>query len=423
MPVKLPAAERASYMELSQQLMSQDMKLPRGGKAKIDSDRTIRLKEIMGSSKTPEEALVKRCSHFTLEDLGKSRENASQDCDAIVQVRMSQYKDCLAEFRTNLKHATLLKRECEDKDVHFEAWKRIVSSNAYGDLETSDVLLKMINAANEEYSVQHEKIFYRDPSSPEEVKAVNAQEGNNKAPRVPKTKATQKKRQKREDSDGLSDSSQLKDEKVKELRTLTGHLRNLAKELVSRIRALRFFKAVRAVQLWQSELPAGHGIPEPPVCSKCKTVARDPESIFILGVCGHTACAKCLASPERGGECVTVGCDASALDYQTHKAAELGQEDEKTRVGRHYGKKLEEVIDLIKNRISDDDQVLLFVQFDDLMEKVSTALKYHRIKHYAITESSRRHASAMMDSFQTDQDGDKRKVLILNLADESAAGA
>lgn len=474
-PIKLPAAERASYMELNQQLMSQDMKISRGGGGKIDSDRAKRLREIMGSSKSPEEALLKRCSHFTLEDLGKNRENASQDCDIIVQTRMGQYKATVSELKKHLKHATWLKSECTSEHEHFTKWKRSVSTNAFGDFETRDVLMKIIETAEKEYSKKDEDIFYRQPPTLEELQALKekkeaeeaGKEGGKKkagkggktkkasnTPEVISRKKSRKQGAAKADSDVNSDVSsvspagvaevEMKDtrpirletekEKIQALRSLTGHLRNLAKELVSRTRALRFFEVVRAVQLWQSELldkscrkkprlPAGRIVSQAPTCSRCKIVAQDPSAIAILGLCGHTACVSCIAAPERGGECVTVGCDAPAHSYHIHKAIELGQEDQEARVGRHDGKKMEDVMDLVKNKIPEQDQVLIFVQFNDLMVKVSAALDYHGIKHWALMENSRTLAYKRMEDFQINDGKDRKKVLVLNLADESAAGA
>lgn len=478
MPIKLPAAERASYMELNQQLMSQDMKLSRGGGAKIDSDRANRLMEIMGSSKSPEEALLKRCSHFTLEDLRKNRKNGSQDCDLIVQARSNQYEATVAALKVNLKHATWLKRECTKEHEHFRKWTRSVSANAFGDLDTSDVLMKLVRTAEKEYSKLHENIFYRQSPSVEDLsateskdeakdeakeklgeaapiskapskqKAVKAMKGVKAGRVLKKSKAPSKKGFRKQavvqagsDLDGDSSGVPLagitsieskntrpirletEPEKVKALRTLTGQLRNLAKELVSRTRALRFFEVVNAVQRWQTDLSAGRASSRAPTCSKCKSVAQDPSAIAILGLCGHTACESCLAAPERGGECVTIGCDAPAHNYHIQKAIELGQEDRKARVGRHDGEKMDDVMDLIENKIPKKDQVLVFLQFNDLMEKVSEALDHHGIKHWALTEGSRRHAYKVMEDFQINDTKDKKKVLILNVADESAAGA
>ncbi|KAI9780338.1 MAG: hypothetical protein M1839_006761 [Geoglossum umbratile] len=78
----------------------------------------------------------------------------------------------------------------------------------------------------------------------------------------------------------------------------------------------------------------------------------------------------------------------------------------------------------IKNDTAKYDQVLLFVQFVDLMEKVSTALDENRISHYALTKRLAKKAANMMRAFQETMDSrTKRKVLVLNVADESASGA
>ena len=477
-------------MELNQQLMSQDMKfLLRAGGARIDNDRAKRLREITGSSKSAEEALLKRCSHFTLEGVGENRENASQACDLIVQERTSQYNETVAELKKNLKHATWLKGECTKEHEHFTKWKRSVSTNAFGDLATRDVLMGIIETADNEYSKEDGDIFYRQPRTVEEIQAMKKDEEAKgqakgeakgeakeevkgeakdeakeeakektgkaakaaKAPKTPKVASRRKSKKEHAVQAGLAADGdngshietkdtrpirlQTEKEQVQALRTLTGHLRNLSKELVSRTRALTFLKVFRALQLWQSkplnensrmksEIPAGRVGSQAPTCSRCKSVAQDPSAIAILGLCGHTACASCIAAPERGGECVTVGCDAPALSYHIHKAIELGGEDEEAPVGRHDGKKIEDVMELIKNRIPKQDQVLVFVQFNDLMEKVSAVMDRHGIKHWAFTENSRRQAYKWLEDFQNNvKEKEKKKVLVLNLADESAAGA
>ena len=62
-------------------------------------------------------------------------------------------------------------------------------------------------------------------------------------------------------------------------------------------------------------------------------------------------------------------------------------------------KKLEEIIQLIKD-IPVEDQVLLFVQFDDLMDEISLALRDHAIPHYALTEKASKKAPEWMNEFQ-----------------------
>ena len=115
------------------------------------------------------------------------------------------------------------------------------------------------------------------------------------------------------------------------------------------------------------------------------------------------------------------GCNAAAQSHQVGNACELGEEDPVPGEGRQYGKKLEDVITLIKS-IPEDDQVLLFVQFDDLMEKIASALRYHKISHYAITEKSTRPAVSWVTDFQQNKTDKKKKVLVLNPAAEISSG-
>jgi SNF2 family DNA or RNA helicase len=118
------------------------------------------------------------------------------------------------------------------------------------------------------------------------------------------------------------------------------------------------------------------------------------------------------------------------------KADTLGVDDEaRDGRGKHYGKKLEQVMELIKcgfyqiaffdsNRLYSktlpkDERVLIFVQFPDLMKKVAEALKDNGVKFLEIKGS----ASAKSKSLESFQQNSKERVLLLNLMDESASGA
>ncbi|KAI9808767.1 MAG: hypothetical protein M1825_003920 [Sarcosagium campestre] len=444
--VVLPAAERAIYMELNQHLMSQDMKI-RKGRSRVDGDREKRLNQTLGSSKTPEEALVKRCSHFTLDDLSRDRENAAQACDIVVAERERQYADLLEDFRKNLKHAVWLKHECRDADQHYHGWLQNVSANAFGDVQATADLEGLIKAAMRTYSRQDEKFFYKDADAGDEEAAGKAVAKKSKK-QVPKgkKKPTLSERGKRSvlDSDDSEDAMPTSDEeeevaaidvrrvrleddmqKVTALRELAGHLRRLSTELVSRQRSLRFFRVVRELQLSSAGLLTGSSS-SARTCLKCHAADLEPERISVLSLCGHTACETCLDDDQRGDDCVVPGCNAVARTFHIVKATELGAEDRSMRVGRHYGRKLESVMELIKDGIPADDQVLLFVQFDDLMEKVATALEENGISHWALTRKAGRNAAVWMSDFQNNTRtgaGGRKKVLMLNVADESASGA
>jgi len=122
-------------------------------------------------------------------------------------------------------------------------------------------------------------------------------------------------------------------------------------------------------------------------------------------------------------ECVyaQVGqCKAAARVLNIVKADTLGVDDEQRHgKGRHFGMKLEKVVDLIKKRIPRDERVLVFVQFPDLMKKVTEAFTEHKIPFLEIKGS----AHAKSKNLEQFQNHSKERVLLLNVMDESASGA
>lgn len=61
----------------------------------------------------------------------------------------------------------------------------------------------------------------------------------------------------------------------------------------------------------------------------------------------------------------------------------------------------------------------MFVQFEDLMKKVSEALDFRGIDHLQIAGSAAKKSNTL-EQFQNNQ---KARVLLLNVIDESASGA
>ncbi|KAI9793644.1 MAG: hypothetical protein M1816_007539 [Peltula sp. TS41687] len=401
-PIVLPAAERAIYLELNQHLMAQDMRI-RKGRAKTDNDREKRLNQVLGESKSPEEALLKRCSHFTLEDLTEKRQNAVQACDIIVAERRGQYSDLVKDLRRSLRRAVLLKDELPTKrDRHYEWWVESVPKNIIGDLNATGYLRQLIDNATKKYEGRGR----RGPTKAQQGKGeLNAKEKEYETDEGP--------------AEIVDSTLTSEPQKLQALRDLAGHLRRLATELASRTRSLRFFEVVRELQ----RAPSGGEISKAAkTCSKCKTeVALD--SLSVMGMCGHTACANCLIQHQKDTECIAIGCNAQAVAWSVLKATELGDEDRETSVGRHYGRKLEAVVKLIKHEIPKDDQVILFVQFNDLMLKVSKALADNGISHHCLDTGSRKSAGSLISDFQDNTSSGKKKVLMLNVSDESASGA
>ncbi|ESK85170.1 dna repair protein rad8 [Moniliophthora roreri MCA 2997] len=102
------------------------------------------------------------------------------------------------------------------------------------------------------------------------------------------------------------------------------------------------------------------------------------------------------------------------------KAETLGVDDvERDGKGKHFGMKLEKVMHLIKKEIPKDERVLVFVQFPDLMKKVTEALKHNKIEFLEIKGTASQ-KSKNLEKFQSDSE---ERVLLLNVMDESASGA
>ena len=512
-------------MELQQQLSAQNMSVCKGGKGRKDSDRVQRLNNLIKSSKTGEEAMLKRSSVLAIEGSSGQHINASEAGKIIILQRKKQYDDLCDELKTVLRNAVWLKEQVSTLDalgtgdVHFRNWKGDVNKNYLGDCEGTEKLVGLISRAEAEYDVSHEEQFYRDPPTKamldawkakykrQKKKEKDARKEAAKAKRKALRKEKKDVKKRKEDAaeaaksgntpkptidipEGSTDDEELygaedamdddgpekfaqdadgqfnplknpdddlyvppadprpnkfhpddKAEMVRALRVIAGHLRSLSAELVARIRALRFFEAVQYLQLWQSGLESEIDVIPPPVCTGCQSTAKGPSEIFVLGVCGHFACKTCLAGGERAGKCVANRivqkpfqgeqveieefiCGAPAQPHHLHSATDLGAKDS---AASKYGSKLDAVIDLIKNKIPSPDQVLLFVQFDDLIVQVATALKAEKVTNFAITERSGAWAADMIEDFQ-ENDGSittmkKKKVLILNSSNSTAAGA
>lgn len=384
-------------------------------------------------------------------------EEEEQACDLVICTRNSQYQDLSNEFEIHLRHAVWLSRQCDDPpegakpETHFRSWKAGVHRNELGDPDGTVELVRLIGGAERNYSYSDEDEFYVRKPTEEELKKLKLLSKQKKAKEaeakrgekaLKKTKGKGKadddfeasaseieKTATGDDAGGDGEDDDLPDlndpraykiapgdhsKFVQALRILTGHLRVLARELVSRVRALRFLRTVKRLQVWQSE-EGGEAVQ----CQSCpEPTELDPSDIRVLGLCGHVACMRCLIRQDRNGHCLVGNCKAPAEEHHVHPAEEFNRKDD---LNVRYGAKLDAIIDLIKS-IPEADQVLLFVQFEDLMRSVARALHEEDITYYAIYNSQSKNAGEQMDLFQQDVSDQRKKVLVLNPSNESAAG-
>ncbi|KAI5807569.1 hypothetical protein DFH27DRAFT_651071 [Peziza echinospora] len=437
-PIHLPAAERAIYLELEHHLQALDMNIKKG-KVKQGNDREKRLQESLGESSTAEEALLKRSSHFDLDITEKDQENALKACEVIVRDRTKGLADLMEELKGKLKAQFDLQNSISglgSEETFFQTYVRVTKEKGVGDGDASRHMRHLIDFASGkagaadklkeslvESGVAVEKFFFNKPDSSKSSKAS----AKSKAAKKPK----QKKRRKAssddddDDDDDLSDSlpeepviPKNRDDKLQLLRDNTHNVKRLQKEMVGRVRSLRYFKLVRDLQQDILSLADSHVN-----CPSCNRQNIPSDEIAVLSSCGHMGCYTCLLNSAQREECISPGCEAAARILNVVKGDTLGIEDKRDGIGRHYGIKLEKMIKLLQERVPKTEKVLIFVQFPDLMQKVSEALDAHGVKHLQIKGTSMS-KSKNLEAFQQSSATEKsERVLLLNVMDESASGA
>ncbi|VDC03470.1 unnamed protein product [Peniophora sp. CBMAI 1063] len=372
--IQLPAAERAIYLELEHHLRAQDMTIKRV--RKTESDREIRLALAMGESRTAEEALLKRCSHFELNEK-ENRGNAVDACDSIVRDRTKERDACRKDLLDLITEAFLIEAEIDDRDQEspFRELVRFYRGNGVGDAEAKVIIETLLDEVGVD----------------------------GPAPQIEVSKVDEAQRLKRK----------------WDLREQSHSIRRLVKELVGRVRSLRYFTVVRDLQRQKDK----------PVVVDCPWCERDqipPSEIVVLSSCGHTGCISCVQERAALDECVYAGrgplaCQSQARSVNIVRGETLGIEEEGGVEGRRYGAKLEQVVELLRDtsRIREDDRVLVFVQFPDLMRKVAEMFKARDIRFLQIEDK----VGDMSKNLQRFQNGSDERILLLHVTDETASGA
>jgi hypothetical protein len=226
-------------------------------------------------------------------------------CDVIVKERQKQLDECKADLSKAIKEGT--KREkaigfVGTESMFMEFIRVSRSDEGVDDIEASAMIVELLDKAGAPATKSKPK--------PQEMKLKE------------KTK-----------------------EAAWEHREKTHEIRRLAKELVGRVRSLRYFTVVRDLQKQREEPP----VIDCPGCGKTKLAL---DEIAVLSSCGHVGCLSCLKSCAEKEECVRASageCKSAARVLNIVKGSTLGTDDNARAVGeKHFGMKLEKVIDLIK---------------------------------------------------------------------------
>jgi hypothetical protein len=225
-------------------------------------------------------------------------------CEVIVKERKVQLEDCRNDLLKKLKQALDKEKEIgkrqddEPKESMFREYVRVCRTEGFGDEEGTKLVAELLDTAG---------VREHRPSN----------EG-----RKMKRKET-----------------------IWEHREQTHMIRRLTKELVGRVRSLRYFTIVRDLQKQRSEPPAIS-------CPECGRDRVPLEEIAVLSSCGHAGCLNDVKTAAESETCVYARsgkCKAAARVLNIVKGDTLGVDDyEREGKGKHFGMKLEKVIDLIR---------------------------------------------------------------------------
>lgn len=334
---------------------------------------------------------MKRCCHFTLDltDTKREAKSAHEACEHISDARSSQLKGCEDDLYRSINSAVALHLYIRKKgffgksDEDRQHFKEFIDfsfdrTKHQGDREAAQRLIAVLQRCG----------FAEDgsfPSTTADGKSAKVEAG-----------------------------AKVEDVKWK-LREQSHLLRRLSKELVARVRSLRFFAVVRKLQKNGKD---AKDVVEESGCSH-KPSTHPTIEMAVLSCCGHIACVDCMKQAADLQACI-MGSECSAAVRQTNivKVGSLGIEGELSS-GR-YGAKLQKMVDLVHS-IPKRERVLVFLQWEDLAKKVSEALTAGGIRHETLSGSVKSRANTL-DKFQRG-DADTARVLLLKMNDASAAGS
>ena len=418
--VNLPPAEMAIYLELENHLMSLDMNSMKALKSKKSStgDRAERMQRSLGNSKSAEEALLKTCAHFNMH---KKDATPLETCEDIVTIRRNQLKSCESDLFDAIANAIarrvfILEHQPDwvgfAKTEHGEVEDRL--ERFLNDVENNN---SVTQGADSEVHIKIREIVAKAKASAEKCPsdffdgdAFDLDDDvENGATKKRKIKAISK-----------PDSTELKHWKYC-LREHMHSVRTLAKELCGRIRSLRYFVWVRDFQLDDKRIPVCSGVDKSHCECHSDKGAIPLDKAGVLSACGHVGCLKCLHYHADREECIDPSCKASVRTSHVCTAIDLGV-DKDHDGGGHFGAKLSAIVKKIKELVEKGDRVIVFVQFQDLKEKVAESLVDRGVKALQVKGTISQQVKAL-DVLQKELPAiDDPRVLLLTMDDESSAG-
>ncbi|KAI5204620.1 hypothetical protein E4T38_04669 [Aureobasidium subglaciale] len=396
-PIKLFADHRLAYTDLSRQLNEQDMRIKRG-------DSKGRL-SCVPKATNAEEALARTAATYHANTL-----ETKTGLKALVKQCATKLEDAGNTLRDGL---TICRKyeESTGQDL-FKPWvKNVLENNTFKDRSIALNIVSLCGWHPKELAdiSKPEPNFQQPPPLPE-----SEDDGSGHTGKKRKRKQVKKKAPKKEKKTAAEKKREA--EEKKELINQHSKAVGYAKAYASAQKTLRFVEsAAKYVADAESTRCGG---------AQCESGHVKSENLALSAACGHVICKACYeSSRDELGTCPCAGCSAVILSYHLLHLNKLGE----SRASK-YGKRAEQLIDILNKVEENDDQAILFVQSDDLIEEASNILKAADISHHITKSSSSKNSARNVDNaeaigrFQNDKGEKKKTVLLLNSLDVSAAG-
>ncbi|CAI9629660.1 unnamed protein product [Alternaria burnsii] len=143
--------------------------------------------------------------------------------------------------------------------------------------------------------------------------------------------------------------------------------------------------------------------------------------LFSIPYCGHTACKECLELRTDDETCVHLGCNSHASEGNLIRMADLGS-NESEDTGQGYGNKLEAIVQIVC-RMPASDQGIIFAPNEEIVSILETVFDHCDVSYHSPGRGRLTASAKLMEEFKTNKDPKTRKkLIILNLGSESAAG-
>ncbi|GIZ48322.1 hypothetical protein CKM354_001138800 [Cercospora kikuchii] len=157
-------------------------------------------------------------------------------------------------------------------------------------------------------------------------------------------------------------------------------------------------------------------------CENSACENRQPSKYALSAVCGHLICEGCHEQNKHHAatNCLARGCSNPVQAHHLLWTSKIGNL-ERTKPSA-YGAKLETAIGLLKEIQGRAEQAILFVQFEQQLQQADTALKHCGISRIVVHSAN--DAGGQLKAFRDSANTrDKKTVIVLNAADETAAGS